>query len=141
MSAGSPVPGPRLDPGTIADAASVALEHLPVEAEQVVAGSPTTGHLVLDDDGERTVGVWEMTVGAMRDVEADEVFVVLAGRASGSLAGIESVARAGDAIVVPPDTDFALATAGSEELQLVCCLPVGGEAVTPDATFTPPWAR
>ena len=82
MSAGSPVPGPRLDPGTIADAASVALEHLPVEAEQVVAGSPTTGHLVLDDDGERTVGVWEMTVGAMRDVEADEVFVVLTGAAT-----------------------------------------------------------
>ena len=75
-------PGPRLDPGTIADAASVTLEHLPVEAEQVIAGSPTTGHLVLDDDGERTVGVWEMTVGAMRDVEADEVFVVLAGAAT-----------------------------------------------------------
>jgi mannose-6-phosphate isomerase-like protein (cupin superfamily) len=71
----------------------------------------------------------------------EEVFVVLAGRASVSLAGIESVAMAGDAIVVPPDTDFALANAGSEELQLVCCLPVGGEAVTPDATFTPPWAR
>ena len=75
-------PSPRLDPGTIADAASVALEHLPVEAGQVVAGSPTTGHLVLDDDGERTVGVWEMTAGAMRDVEADEVFVVLTGAAT-----------------------------------------------------------
>ena len=75
-------PGPRLDPGTIAEAASIVLEHLPVEAEQVVSGSPTTGHLVLDDDGERTVGVWEMTVGAMRDVEADEVFVVLTGAAT-----------------------------------------------------------
>jgi uncharacterized cupin superfamily protein len=82
MSTGSPAPGPRLDPGTLADAASLALEHVPVEAEQVVAGSPTTGHLVLDDDGERTVGVWEMTVGAMRDVEADEVFVVLTGAAT-----------------------------------------------------------
>jgi len=82
MSTGSLPPGPRLDPGTIADATSVALEHLPVEAEQVVAGSPTTGHLVVDDDGERTVGVWEMTVGAMRDVEADEVFIVLTGAAT-----------------------------------------------------------
>ena len=52
------------------------------EPDQVVAGAPTTGHLVLDDDGERMVGVWEMTVGAMRDVEADEVFVVLAGAAT-----------------------------------------------------------
>jgi uncharacterized cupin superfamily protein len=72
----------RLDPGTIADAASVALVHEPVAPDQVVAGTPTTGHLVLDDDGTRTVGVWEMTPGAMRDVEADEVFVVLAGAAT-----------------------------------------------------------
>ena len=72
----------RLDPGTIADAASVALEHEPVAPDQIVAGTPTTGHLVLDDDGTRTVGVWEMTPGAMRDVEADEVFVVLAGAAT-----------------------------------------------------------
>ena len=28
------------------------------------------------------VGVWEMSAGAMRDVEADEVFVVLAGAAT-----------------------------------------------------------
>jgi uncharacterized protein len=83
MSPDSAAPtGPRLDPGTLTDAASVDLDHLPVELEQVVAGRPTTGHLVLDDDGERTVGVWEMTVGAMRDVEADEVFVVLAGAAT-----------------------------------------------------------
>ena len=73
---------PRLHPGVIADAASVVLEHVPVEPDQVVAGTPTTGHLVLDDDGGRTVGVWEMSVGAMRDVEADEVFVVLAGAAT-----------------------------------------------------------
>jgi len=72
----------RLDPATIADAATVVLEHLPVEPEQVVAGAPTTGHLVLDDDGGRTVGVWEMSVGAMRDVEADEVFIVIAGAAT-----------------------------------------------------------
>ena len=39
-------------------------------ARTVVAGTPTTGRLVLDDDGGRTVGVWEMSVGAMRDVEA-----------------------------------------------------------------------
>jgi len=72
----------RLDPGTVADAASVALEHEPVPADQVVAGTPATGHLVLDDGGTRTIGVWEMSPGAMRDVEADEVFVVLAGSAT-----------------------------------------------------------
>ena len=72
----------RLVASTIADAASVALEHEPVPADQVVSGAPTTGHLVLDDDGGRVVGVWEMTPGAMHDTEADEVFVVLAGAAT-----------------------------------------------------------
>ena len=32
---------PRLHPGTIADAASVVLEHVPVDPDQVVAGAPT----------------------------------------------------------------------------------------------------
>jgi uncharacterized cupin superfamily protein len=66
----------------VADAASAVLEHEPVPSEQVVAGAPTTGHLVLDDGGEHTVGVWEMSVGAMHDIETDEVFVVLAGAAT-----------------------------------------------------------
>jgi quercetin dioxygenase-like cupin family protein len=71
----------------------------------------------------------------------EEVFIVLAGRATVSLDGVESTAAAGDAIVVPPDTDFSLSNAGSDELQLVCCLPVGGQAITSMATFTPPWAE
>jgi uncharacterized cupin superfamily protein len=72
----------RMPAGAIVAAASVELEHVAVESDQVVAGAPTTGHLVLDEAGGRTVGVWEMTPGAMRDVEADEVFVVLAGAAT-----------------------------------------------------------
>ena len=72
----------RHAPGTVSDAAAVVLEHEPVPAPQVVAGTPTTAHLVLDDDGTRAVGVWAMSVGAMRDVEADEVFVVLDGAAT-----------------------------------------------------------
>ncbi|MTH67208.1 DUF861 domain-containing protein [Agromyces bracchium] len=68
------------------DAASLALAHEPVPAEQVVAGSPSTGYAPLDEpaDGGRAgeLGVWEMTPGAMRDVEVDEVFLVIAGRAT-----------------------------------------------------------
>ncbi|GAA1767525.1 cupin domain-containing protein [Agromyces humatus] len=64
------------------DAASAALSYEPVPADQVVAGSPTTGYVVLDEGPSGTVGVWEMTPGAMRDVEADEVFMVLAGAAT-----------------------------------------------------------
>ena len=65
------------------DALTVALDHEPLPAEQVVSGSPTTGSLVLEERADGTeVGVWEMTPGTATDVEVDELFVVLAGSAT-----------------------------------------------------------
>ncbi|GAA1981872.1 cupin domain-containing protein [Microbacterium pumilum] len=72
----------RLSPGTATDAAALPLEHDPVPAEQIVAGDPTTGYATLDESGGAELGVWEMSPGAMSDVEADELFVVLAGDAT-----------------------------------------------------------
>lgn len=72
----------RLDAGLLTEAATVALEHAPLPADQVVAGSPTTASLVLDENDGVEIGVWEMTPGTATDTEIDEVFVVLAGRAS-----------------------------------------------------------
>ena len=74
----------RLVAGAMTDATGLPLAHEPVPHEQVVAGSPATGHAELDvsADGTRELGVWEMTPGAMRDTEADEVFLVIAGRAT-----------------------------------------------------------
>ena len=74
--------------GGVTDAASLPLDHEPVPADQVVAGAPTTGYAPLvgsaDDgaDAAGELGVWEMTPGAMRDTEVDEVFLVVAGRAT-----------------------------------------------------------
>ncbi|MES2092322.1 MAG: cupin domain-containing protein [Actinomycetota bacterium] len=69
-----------------ADSSVAALEleiaHETVAVDQVVDGAPTTGFATITSFGELEVGVWEMTVGAMRDVETDEVFVVIAGRAT-----------------------------------------------------------
>ncbi|WP_345801440.1 cupin domain-containing protein [Microbacterium sp. AZCO] len=72
--------GPALTPGARVDAAALALAHEPVSAEQTVAGAPSTGWASLDDAAG--IGVWEMTPGTMRDVESDEVFVVLTGAAT-----------------------------------------------------------
>ena len=72
----------------------------------------------------------------------EEVFVVLEGNASVRIAGNAGQAEAGDAIVVPPGTEFELANAGAGPLRLLCCLPVGGQARLADgSTFTPPWAE
>ncbi|MCW2748570.1 MAG: hypothetical protein JWP10_1712 [Nocardioidaceae bacterium] len=53
-----------------------------VDVTDVVAGSPKTGSLTLDEAFGFEVGLWEITEGTVVDVEADEVFVVLHGRGS-----------------------------------------------------------
>ena len=67
----------RLSPGVPAGELDAAWQPLP--AEQVVSGSPATRYVVLDAADARDVGVWEHSPGVSTDVEADEVFVVLAG--------------------------------------------------------------
>ncbi len=64
--------------------ADVQLEPEPLDAGQVVEGSPATAARVLwaSADGRIERGVWEITPGVVTDVEADELFVVLSGRAT-----------------------------------------------------------
>tara|TARA_R110000868_G_scaffold43633_1_gene146348 strand:- start:29174 stop:29530 length:357 start_codon:yes stop_codon:yes gene_type:complete len=75
-------PVPELPAGVALDLAALPLEFEPVPAAQRTAGEPETGYAVLGTLGEAELGVWEMTTGGMRDVEVDEVFVVLDGRAT-----------------------------------------------------------
>jgi uncharacterized protein len=67
----------------------IAVNHLfldeePLDPSQIVAGDPVVSHRLLDtsDDGRVQRGVWEITPGVVTDVEADEMFVVLTGRAT-----------------------------------------------------------
>jgi uncharacterized cupin superfamily protein len=53
---------------------------------EIVADQPTAAVLELDSVGGVDVGIWEMTSGTARDVEADEIFVVLSGAGVLSLA-------------------------------------------------------
>ena len=55
--------------------------------------------------------------------------------------GVAASAEKGDAIVVPPETEFELANGGDTMLHLLCCFPVGGQAHLDGASFTPPWAE
>ncbi|GAA1438376.1 cupin domain-containing protein [Leifsonia poae] len=63
-------------------AAALPLAHEIVQDDQRVSGEPATGLVELGTFGGLEIGVWEMTTGAMTDVEADELFVVVAGRAT-----------------------------------------------------------
>lgn len=66
----------------VVDALAIVLEHEPVPEDQHVSGAPTTGFALLPGLPGQECGVWEMTPGAMSDVEADELFVVIAGAAT-----------------------------------------------------------
>lgn len=58
-----------------ADALALQLVGEIAAGEQIVEGDPKASVKEFDDH----VGVWEMTEGAVRDTETDEVFVVLSG--------------------------------------------------------------
>jgi uncharacterized protein len=45
----------------------------------VVAGAPHVASADLETAGQVSIGVWEITEGAVTDTEVDEVFLVLAG--------------------------------------------------------------
>jgi uncharacterized protein len=70
------------EPGTLVNAATLELDHEPVPAGQLVEGTPTTAAEALGEHNGVELGVWEMTTGAMSDVEADEIFIVLSGAAT-----------------------------------------------------------
>lgn len=59
----------------------VAIPLAPLPASDVVQGEPAAAAVELTRVGDVAVGVWQMTAGIARDTEADEVFLVLGGRA------------------------------------------------------------
>lgn len=63
-------------------AATLELAWQPLDSAQVLTGHPTVGTAQIAAADGVEVGVWAHTAGASTDVEADEVFVVLAGRAT-----------------------------------------------------------
>lgn len=69
--------------------ADVVLEPLPLDPAQVVSGTPEISYATLDvsADGRVERGIWQHTPGVTTDVEADELFVVLSGRATVEVEG------------------------------------------------------
>lgn len=72
-----------MNSGVVFDALAAEIEHEAVEGEELVSGTPTIGYVEIGTtvDGA-DLGVWEVTPGVVRDVEEDEIFVVLAGSAT-----------------------------------------------------------
>jgi len=71
----------------VVSAASIPLSKDPLDVTQIVSGNPQVSvHTIIDTD-HVAIGVWEHTAGVSTDVEVDEVFVVLSGRATIEVTG------------------------------------------------------
>ncbi len=64
------------------DATALPLSRRELPPEQTVKGDARVGAVELGTLNECSIGVWEITPSVSTDVEADEFFVVLSGRAT-----------------------------------------------------------
>ncbi|MDX3636719.1 cupin domain-containing protein [Streptomyces europaeiscabiei] len=81
------------------NAHEVELDPLPLEEHHILAGCPVAATKNLGDFRGTELGLWALTVGAVRDVEVDEVFVVLAGEATVRFETGESIELAPGVVV------------------------------------------
>jgi len=116
------------------------------EAPVFTMGGITVTGLASPKRGAAETCVWRLVVapstpGLPHSVTREEIFVGLSGAAVVTIDGVEHALGAGDAIIVPANTLFALANKTTEPFEAMVSFPVGGKAITKDATFTPPWAE
>src|SRR4051812_34720804 len=86
--------------------------------------------------GSSETSVWRVTIapntpGAAHHVSREEIFVGVSGQAVVTFGPDRHDLLAGDALVVPAGTEFALANESDQPFEAVCALPVGGEATMP----------
>jgi uncharacterized cupin superfamily protein len=93
-----------LRPAAVVRSTAVSLVREPVPAAQVLFGSPEVALRELCTMDGLEVGLWEMTAGLTTDVEIDEIFVVLNGRARIQFTNITAApidVAAGDVVLLP----------------------------------------
>ncbi len=108
-------------------------------------GTTATGY-ASPSRGTPNVSVWRIALqpgeaSPRHTLSHEEVFLVLEGEATATIAGDDEIAAAGDCLIVPAGKPFVL-RAGDDGLAAVCAMAAGGQAtILPDGpTITPPWA-
>lgn len=95
----------ELVPGAPVDVTSLSLLHEEVQPGTVASGAPTTATHALGSFADLALGVWEMSAGGMHDVEAEELFIVVAGRATVEIHGDD---RGTGSVALSPGTLMCL---------------------------------
>jgi quercetin dioxygenase-like cupin family protein len=108
-------------------------------------GGTTVTGLAAPSRGARDVALWRVRfvpdgASPTHSLTREETFLVLSGSLTARFADHLETAGPGDALIVPAGTEFSL-VAGDGPAEAICAMPVGGQAVTTDGAFTPPWAQ
>ncbi|MEU8437071.1 cupin domain-containing protein [Streptomyces sp. NPDC029216] len=74
---------------SVADVPDGELEAEDLDPARIVSGTPVVTGKVLweSEDGSQIRGIWQITPGVVTDTEADELFVVVSGRATVEVEG------------------------------------------------------
>ncbi|MFC9296200.1 cupin domain-containing protein [Streptomyces sp. NPDC057011] len=77
-------PAPASFAVSVPDLPDSELEAEDLDPDQIVSGEPVvTGRVLWESaDGRQVRGIWQITPGVVTDVEANELFVVVSGRAT-----------------------------------------------------------
>lgn len=103
--------------------------------------------LAVPSRGSVELAVWalELAPGAHSEthsMDREEVFVVIEGKVSATVAGEDVLAEAGDAITVPAHATLQLRNGCPHNpAQLTAVTSAGMKATTDGATFAPPWTQ
>jgi quercetin dioxygenase-like cupin family protein len=96
--------------------------------------------------GAHSLSVWRIALAPGESspphtLSHEEVFLVLEGSATATIAAADETIGTGDCLIVPPGTPFTL-HAGRDGFGAVCAMVAGAQAtIVPDGpTLTPPWA-
>ena len=111
----------------------------------IIPGTTFTG-LAAPSRGSKENAVWRVTVepgtsARVHQLTREEILIVTAGSATASISGSVINVSAGDALIVPPFTDFSLANPHQAAFEAIVVLPVGARAMMEGGEpFVPPWS-
>ena len=103
--------------------------------------------LAVPSRGSSELAVWALDLepgvsSETHSMDREEVFIVISGTVSATVADREVTAGPGDAVIVPAHATLQIRNAsGREPARLTAATSVGMKAVVGGASFTPPWAQ
>jgi quercetin dioxygenase-like cupin family protein len=111
------------------------------------AGGTTITGYAAPSRGATEVSLWRIelaptTSSPLHQMDVEEVFLCLDGRAVATVDDIETTVDAGDCLILPARTPFILTAGPDEPFRAVACMTAGGRAtMLPDgSSFVPAWA-